>query len=116
MKKLLILLVFLMFTLSASAMEQEDQYWLCNQVGTIEKKNVLAISNVFAGSGTHEEKEEVFAKATEDLSEGKFEPAFEPSCLDYSSVKKAKKRREKDVKKAKKRKFRLFEIIFSRGS
>jgi hypothetical protein len=111
---LLAFLTILLFPIQTSSGVVEEQgYWVCQQVGTMEKSNTLAVSDVFYGKGTVEEKEVVFEKAIKKVTEGIFQPSFEPRCVAYPDKKKAQKRLDKDMKKAKKRKFKLFRIIFS---
>ena len=127
MKKLiwiLALLTALMFASPSDAMQPEKQHWVCDQMGTMQKSNILTISDVFVATGTAEERETHFSKIVKEMTTKGwqkmflfgYEPSFDANCSSHYSKDRAEKYRSKKIKKAEKRKFRVFQIIFSRGS
>lgn len=113
MRYVLVFFAFLIFSLPVRSGQAPDDHWICSQVGTMQKSNVLFLSTVFSGEWVKPAKEEVFSKVIQKITKGSFSPEFDPICRSYPSRKWAKEKREEVIKKAKKRKFRLFDINLS---
>lgn len=133
MKKVLALLIaaFIFAPISSTAGEaQREAYWFCYQVGTVEveseskgkgkkRKRVqevstLVISNVFYDDmpNHYDDREEQFAEAVEEDTEGTFHGQFEAQCLDSGDAKRATKHRMKKIERAENRGYEIWPIQF----
>jgi hypothetical protein len=107
-------LAMLAFPVAADSGGPPPSFWVCRQIGTMEKTNTLAFADVFQSNGNALEKEKVFERTVKKITKGAFQPSFEPQCTEYSDYRRAQKGLEKNLKLAKKRNFQLFHINLSR--
>jgi len=122
MKKILCLFAFLLLLPMQSIADDSEQcqlsysYWLCYQVGSIEKDVVLVISNISLSSANtcSNEKEKEFMEKIKKETNDKFIPVFSPNCIDYQNIQEARKDLKKKIEIAKKRDLRVIFINFSK--
>lgn len=102
MKKLLVLLSFLLLPLTLSAGELEERFWFCRQNGNVGENLTMAITDVWADNypNHYDEREQAFERHVLEITEGAFQPSFQAKCREYHVRADAEKHRKVEIKTA----------------
>jgi len=102
MKKLLVLLAFLLLPLTLSAGESQERFWFCRQNGNVGDNLTMAITGVWADNypNHYDERERAFEQHVLEVTEDAFVPSFQAKCREYVDESNAEKHREVEIKTA----------------
>lgn len=108
-----LLLVFLLFSISASAGWSSKDYWVCDQAGKIGDDPLWVSSGVFGSENQdNETRETLFEQAVSERTNNNFVPEFDGTCQGFQNKKVADRFLKKKMSRAEKRRFHILWVDF----
>lgn len=90
--------------------EPPKRYWVCDQMGLVEREYAYAVSNIFKAKPNHHDDKE--SKFQEEIlnQHNNFNPDYEPRCWEFHNQDDALNHKNRALRKAKERSFRILDV------